>query len=84
MPKDIVIKVKECDDRKIVFKLTSQVDFTLNMDDLNYGRFTISYEIIPSKDIPLTTRDIEYEKYKKECIDDIMRKSGISENKKLV
>ena len=45
MSKDIVIKVKECDDRKIIFKLTSQADFTLNIDDLNYGRFTISYEI---------------------------------------
>ena len=71
MSKDIIIKVKECDDRKIIFKLTSQADFTLNMDDLNYGRFTISYEIIPPKDMPLTTRDDEYEKYKIKCIDDI-------------
>ena len=71
MSKDITIKVKECDDRRIIFKLTSQADFILNMDDLNYGRFTISYEIKPPKDVPLTTRDDDYEKYKVKCMNDI-------------
>ena len=51
MAKDIVIKVKENDDRKVLFKLPYSIDATLKLDDLNRGLFTISFELEELKDM---------------------------------
>ena len=51
MAKDIIIKVKEHDDRKVLFKLPYSIDVILKLDDLNCGLFTISFELEELKDM---------------------------------
>jgi len=42
--KDIQIKVKQDDERKILLK-TNNFDIWLKLDDFNHGNFSISWEI---------------------------------------
>ena len=51
MGKDIVIEVKENDDRKVLFKLPYSIDAILKLDDLNRGLFTITFELEELKDM---------------------------------
>ena len=51
MPKNITIKVKEDDDRKVLFKLPYSIDVTLDLNELNNGRFMISFELEELKDM---------------------------------
>ena len=54
MAKDIVIKIRKNEDRKIRFKfphLSGCLETSLDLNDIQYGRFTISYEIRDLKEM---------------------------------
>ena len=63
MSKDIIIKIKENEDRKILFKFpyNSGIETSLDLDDIKQGRFTISFNIKDLKEM------IEKEKNNKEA-----------------